>query len=347
MEHKVLVPPGARGNITWIAPQGDYTIADEVIEIEFAGQKKVHPSPCGRLAPAARRSCSARCLLSAPWRLELHTGQCAGLAPTLHVAVEDLHTSEFASLKSQRQRCSDKSCSRSSAADSHVAAEVHYEADVAGAVAAAGGGEAARQHAAAHRAACAGRLVPLRPGRWVFNSKILDLSVPGPLPARCCLLAITTRHTPFCPALCACGLDISAERVIMKRRSAIAGIGTCSSCLILAGLPAQLVTWLARTFWCAPSCQEATGPRACSCPALRLVFAVLLGCAAQARAPFPAPSAAARPSSRRRCQSTPTATASSTSAAASAATRWQRCACWTPAAHLTIYAQMKTMPPLG
>ena len=41
MEHKVLVPPGARGNISWIAPAGEYTIADEVIEIEFAGQKKV------------------------------------------------------------------------------------------------------------------------------------------------------------------------------------------------------------------------------------------------------------------------------------------------------------------
>jgi V-type H+-transporting ATPase subunit A len=41
MDHKVLVPPGARGNISWIAPAGEYTIADEVIEIEFAGQKKV------------------------------------------------------------------------------------------------------------------------------------------------------------------------------------------------------------------------------------------------------------------------------------------------------------------
>lgn len=40
MTHKVMVPPGARGNITWIADKGQYDISEDVIEIEFAGQKK-------------------------------------------------------------------------------------------------------------------------------------------------------------------------------------------------------------------------------------------------------------------------------------------------------------------
>ncbi|KAI8467183.1 MAG: vacuolar ATP synthase, subunit A [Monoraphidium minutum] len=40
MDHKVLLPPNARGTITYIAPAGNYTVNDEVIEIEFQGAKK-------------------------------------------------------------------------------------------------------------------------------------------------------------------------------------------------------------------------------------------------------------------------------------------------------------------
>ena len=55
MEHKVLVPPGARGNITWMAPPGEYSIAEDVIEIEFAGKKKVrHLSSGQRKLPQCR-----------------------------------------------------------------------------------------------------------------------------------------------------------------------------------------------------------------------------------------------------------------------------------------------------
>jgi len=32
---QVMLPPGARGTISYIAPPGDYTVNDEVIEIEF------------------------------------------------------------------------------------------------------------------------------------------------------------------------------------------------------------------------------------------------------------------------------------------------------------------------
>jgi ATPsynthase alpha/beta subunit N-term extension len=35
MEHRVMLPPGARGSITYIAPPGQYSVTDEVIEIEF------------------------------------------------------------------------------------------------------------------------------------------------------------------------------------------------------------------------------------------------------------------------------------------------------------------------
>lgn len=40
IEHKIMVPIGARGNVTWIAPKGEYNINEEVIEIEFGGDRK-------------------------------------------------------------------------------------------------------------------------------------------------------------------------------------------------------------------------------------------------------------------------------------------------------------------
>lgn len=40
MDHKVMLPPNARGTITYIAPAGHYTVNDEVIEIEFQGQRR-------------------------------------------------------------------------------------------------------------------------------------------------------------------------------------------------------------------------------------------------------------------------------------------------------------------
>ena len=40
MEHRVMLPPQARGNISYLAPTGQYSIDDKVIEIEFGGVKK-------------------------------------------------------------------------------------------------------------------------------------------------------------------------------------------------------------------------------------------------------------------------------------------------------------------
>lgn len=40
MDHKVMLPPTARGTISFIAPPGDYTVDEEVVEVEFQGQRK-------------------------------------------------------------------------------------------------------------------------------------------------------------------------------------------------------------------------------------------------------------------------------------------------------------------
>ncbi|SMN18301.1 similar to Saccharomyces cerevisiae YDL185W VMA1 Subunit A of the eight-subunit V1 peripheral membrane domain of the vacuolar H+-ATPase [Maudiozyma saulgeensis] len=37
--HKILLPPRARGTITWIAPAGEYTVDEKVLEVEFDGKK--------------------------------------------------------------------------------------------------------------------------------------------------------------------------------------------------------------------------------------------------------------------------------------------------------------------
>jgi vacuolar-type H+-ATPase catalytic subunit A/Vma1 len=57
IEHRIMLPPTARGNITYIAPAGQYNIDEEVIEIEFGGATKVR----------ARRSCAAQAHCSRPF----------------------------------------------------------------------------------------------------------------------------------------------------------------------------------------------------------------------------------------------------------------------------------------
>mgnify|MGYP003365296149 CR=1 FL=1 len=37
--HKILLPPRARGTITWIAQAGDYTVDEKILEVEFDGKK--------------------------------------------------------------------------------------------------------------------------------------------------------------------------------------------------------------------------------------------------------------------------------------------------------------------
>lgn len=37
--HKILLPPRSRGTITWIAPVGEYTLDEKILEVEFDGKK--------------------------------------------------------------------------------------------------------------------------------------------------------------------------------------------------------------------------------------------------------------------------------------------------------------------
>lgn len=43
IRHKIMIPPKAAGSITWLAPAGEYTIVDPVIEIEFEGTRTQYP----------------------------------------------------------------------------------------------------------------------------------------------------------------------------------------------------------------------------------------------------------------------------------------------------------------
>lgn len=42
-DHKILLPPRARGKVTWIAPAGEYTVDHKVLEVEFEGKKSDFP----------------------------------------------------------------------------------------------------------------------------------------------------------------------------------------------------------------------------------------------------------------------------------------------------------------
>jgi V-type H+-transporting ATPase subunit A len=38
-EHKILLPPRVQGKVSYIAPDGNYTLDDQIIEIEYDGKK--------------------------------------------------------------------------------------------------------------------------------------------------------------------------------------------------------------------------------------------------------------------------------------------------------------------
>eukprot|EP00850_Spirogloea_muscicola_P010616 SM000063S20006 [mRNA] locus=s63:256163:262032:- [translate_table: standard] len=40
VQHRICVPPGSMGKISYVAPAGEYSIEDEVLELDFNGQKK-------------------------------------------------------------------------------------------------------------------------------------------------------------------------------------------------------------------------------------------------------------------------------------------------------------------
>ena len=40
LKHHVMLPPETMGKVTYVAPAGDYTVGEKVIELEFQGEKK-------------------------------------------------------------------------------------------------------------------------------------------------------------------------------------------------------------------------------------------------------------------------------------------------------------------
>lgn len=34
-EHRIILPPKAKGKITYMAPEGSYTVTDKIIEVEY------------------------------------------------------------------------------------------------------------------------------------------------------------------------------------------------------------------------------------------------------------------------------------------------------------------------
>ncbi|RVD87994.1 uncharacterized protein DFL_002194 [Arthrobotrys flagrans] len=59
-DHQILLPPRARGTITYIAEKGSYTVAEKVLEVEFDGKKQsftmMHTWPVRVPRPVAERS---------------------------------------------------------------------------------------------------------------------------------------------------------------------------------------------------------------------------------------------------------------------------------------------------
>lgn len=53
IEHRLMLPPGARGTVTYIAPTGHYNVEEEIIEVDFQGTKKVRCRP--RVGAVAHR----------------------------------------------------------------------------------------------------------------------------------------------------------------------------------------------------------------------------------------------------------------------------------------------------
>ena len=41
LNHRIMAQPTARGTVTYIAPAGEYSLTDKVLELEFGGVKKV------------------------------------------------------------------------------------------------------------------------------------------------------------------------------------------------------------------------------------------------------------------------------------------------------------------
>mmetsp|Transcript_24320 Transcript_24320/g.67617 ORF Transcript_24320/g.67617 Transcript_24320/m.67617 type:complete len:616 (-) Transcript_24320:156-2003(-) len=68
LDHRLMLPPGAKGKVTFLAPPGQYNIEDEVVELEFQGVKKKYTMmslwPVRSPRPVAQKMLSSTPLLT-------------------------------------------------------------------------------------------------------------------------------------------------------------------------------------------------------------------------------------------------------------------------------------------
>ena len=67
-DHSIMCPPRMKGRVTWVAPQGNYTLKDEVVEIELNGKKRkltmMHRWPVRTQRPVAAKESGNHPLLT-------------------------------------------------------------------------------------------------------------------------------------------------------------------------------------------------------------------------------------------------------------------------------------------
>ena len=91
LDHRIMVPPGAKGNVTYIAPAGEYSLEDKVLELEFGGVKKVRT-----LSWATTRALHSQTLLTCLYVDTWLSWSCSQSLPLLVLSTQSSSTSLLA-----------------------------------------------------------------------------------------------------------------------------------------------------------------------------------------------------------------------------------------------------------
>ena len=91
LDHRIMVPPGAKGNVTYIAPAGEYSLEDKVLELEFGGVKKVRT-----LSWATTRASHFQTLLTCLYVDTWLSWSCSQSLPLLVLSTQSSSTSLLA-----------------------------------------------------------------------------------------------------------------------------------------------------------------------------------------------------------------------------------------------------------
>lgn len=180
IDHKIMLPPGARGSISYIAPPGQYNLTEKVLELEFGGEKKVlmldgckrHVGrlivPCWMVARAMLDAVVWPVLLF--WFLGLHragpccvyayakTRSCLCMCKAIHFSSDTSTQTMFVCVESLP------------ATQTPPPPGIHHAAAVARSCSTARRTKDAGQHTSADGAACAGRPFSSSSGRHLCHS---------------------------------------------------------------------------------------------------------------------------------------------------------------------------------